>query len=134
MPTPLGQQWWPDPATDTRTRVWSAALSAPGAPVMVRKVAVLAPGEDLTEYPETWELTWDEWVASCTSSYGLTVDGAPVADRTADRQAWRRLRRVAAGTDPIDASAFTALLRVLRGIAREVNDDGSVAGASGKAA
>lgn len=116
------QDQWPDPQTDTRKRVWAAAMSAPGASVVVRRVAVLDPGEDLTEYPETWELTWDEWLAAHEVTYGLTVDGRPAAEHGADRQAWRRLRRAATGADPVDQAFAAALLRVLRGTAREVAD------------
>lgn len=115
------EELWPT-ATDTRTRVWWASVSGPGTPVLVRRVAVLAPGEDLTEYPETWLLSWDEWVASHESVYGLTREGQPLAEAVAARAAWRKLRRAAAGTDPVDAAYATAVLRILRGIAREVAD------------
>lgn len=69
--------WDYDP---NRPRAWGAACVGPPGPdatVLLRQYAILAPGEDLTEYPPTIELTWDEWVAG-HADYGLTVEGVPL--------------------------------------------------------
>lgn len=119
MPIPQNQPAWPGPG-DTRSRVWTAAVQGPGMPVVVRRVAVLNPGEDLSEYPETWELTYAEWTADVggqpahKATYGLTADGRRLADDTTERAAWRKLRRVAAGTDPIDAQTIAAVLQLFK--------------------
>lgn len=69
------QLWPPD---GDRPRQWGAAILGPaGAPdtrVVVRHYAILAPGEDLTEYPPTVEMLWPEWVERC-AEFGLTAAG-----------------------------------------------------------
>lgn len=60
-------------AEDDRPRQWKAYLR-PGDSAQLRHHAVLTPGEDLTEYPPTVELSWPEWLDSHTD-YGLTADG-----------------------------------------------------------
>lgn len=71
-------QWPPD---GDRPRRWNAYFTGrfgtPDCTVIVRHYAILAPGEDLTEYPKTLELTWDEWLTSHVD-YGLTVEGQPI--------------------------------------------------------
>lgn len=66
--------------TPDRPRKWQAAiLGVPGAPdttVIVRNYAILAPGEDLTEYPPTEQMLWPDWQVR-HADFGLTVDGAP---------------------------------------------------------
>jgi len=120
---PQAQEQW---STDPRDRVWVAYLSAPGNPVIVRHQAIITPGEDLTEYPETWELAWPEWVASHETSYGLTIDGSPVAADAAKRAAWREMRRMANGqtayTEANVRKAFGAFRRVLADITTELAD------------
>ena len=124
MPIEHERDRWPGP-DDTRQRQWIAAVT-PGVGVVVRHAAVLADGEQLTEYPKTLELTWAEWTADVNgepahrATYGLTVTGRPVAEDTADRAAWLRLRRAAAGEVPVDQQYARAVLRVLRGVAREL--------------
>lgn len=70
--------WPPD---GDRPRIWSAhilgAVATPDATVILRHYAILDPGEQLTEYPKTLALTWDEWVAS-HADYRLTIDGQPL--------------------------------------------------------
>ncbi|GGM53142.1 hypothetical protein ACFFX1_55050 [Dactylosporangium sucinum] len=62
-----------------RPRRWYASIIGAGQNVVVRHSAILQPGEDLTEYPPTLELTWDEWVDT-HSNYGLNLDGTPVEE------------------------------------------------------
>jgi hypothetical protein len=64
----------PTPEPD-RARRWFATVMAPGAPVVVRHCAMLEHGEDLVEYPPTYELAWPEWTAR-HDDFGLGLDGA----------------------------------------------------------
>jgi hypothetical protein len=125
MAIPINQEKWP-PAGDTHARRWIARVTSVGLPVTVRHVAILAPGENLTEDPETWQLTWDEWVAGHESLYGLSLDGRPVAEVDELRTAWRRIRQMANGNAPFEEDsvrkAFAGALRVLRTIAAEEAD------------
>lgn len=59
-----------------RQRAWGASLlGGTGGTVVVRHyIADLAPGEEIDDYPETHELTWDEWLAR-HADYGLDVSG-----------------------------------------------------------
>lgn len=114
---PQNQEKW---STVVRDRQWAATIFGVGQPVIVANNAILAPGEDLTEDPETWELTWGEWESLHESSYGLTIDGFPVAEAAENKAAWRRLRRAANGEIPIDQDFARSVLRILRSIAREV--------------
>lgn len=70
---------WP-PAGD-RPRQWTAQiLGRPGAEdtvVILRHSAILEPGEELTEYTPTIELTWAEWEAM-HADYGLDINGQPL--------------------------------------------------------
>jgi hypothetical protein len=61
-----------------RPRQWMAHfLGGPGNnPVILRRYAILADGEDLTEDPPSVELNWGEWV-NRHGEYGLDVDGQP---------------------------------------------------------
>lgn len=71
-------KWPPD---GDRPRQWSAGFlgrqGAPDCAVILRHDAILAPGEELTEYTPTIELTWAEW-ESGHDDYGLAVDGVPL--------------------------------------------------------
>jgi hypothetical protein len=68
--------WPPD---GDRPRQWVASVMGPGDPVIVRYVAILEPGEELTEYPKTLELTADEW-RDTHADYGLNVDGSRIEE------------------------------------------------------
>lgn len=61
-----------------RQRQWQARfLGRTGDPVLVRHYIVdLAPEEDIRDYPETHELTWDEWTEK-HAEYGMTLEGKP---------------------------------------------------------
>lgn len=67
------------PAEGDRPRRWYATVMGPADPVVVRHMAILEPGEDLTEYPKTLELTPDEWREG-HAGYGLNADGTPMGD------------------------------------------------------
>lgn len=69
-----GLSW---PAKDDRPRRWSAIIFGQMGPVVLRHDAILEPGEDLTEYPKTLELTIEEWRGS-HAKYGLDLDGIPL--------------------------------------------------------
>jgi hypothetical protein len=45
--------------------------------VTVTYNAILEPGEDLTEYPETHRMDYAEW-SERHAEYGLTIDGTPL--------------------------------------------------------
>ena len=62
-----------------RARAWMAAfLAGPGRdPVLVCHYVIdQAPDEDLTDSPDTHEMTWAEWVKH-HGDYGLDLDGTP---------------------------------------------------------
>lgn len=125
MPTPIAQDLW---TTVQRPRAWSAYITRPGDTVTVRHHAVLTgPDEDLTEYPETWMLSWTEWEETHETTYGLTIAGKPTAAHAADNAAWRKLRRIANGTTPYTEEnvreAFGAIRRILTTLATEIEDD-----------
>lgn len=71
-------QW----AADDRERRWMVhflgGTGAADTTVLVRQYAVLAPGEELSEYPPTVEMTWAEW-ESHHADYGLTIEGTPLS-------------------------------------------------------
>lgn len=71
-----GQDMWP-PAHD-RTRQWQGTYA--WGECLLRFYAVLAPGEDLTDYPPTIELTDAEWIEQHATVYGLDLDGHTVVD------------------------------------------------------
>jgi hypothetical protein len=54
-------QQWPTGAALDRPRRWQAWVRGPGRVVVASWRPILDPGEDLTEYPPTVELTWTEW-------------------------------------------------------------------------
>ena len=58
-----------------RARAWGVSFLHSAA-IVRHYIADLAPGEDVTDYPETHELTLDEW-AEKHAEYGLTLDGKP---------------------------------------------------------
>lgn len=66
--------WPPD---GDRPRHWRAHSTGEGGAVLLRHYAILEPGEDLTEYPKTIELTWQEWLDS-HAYYGLNADGTRI--------------------------------------------------------
>lgn len=83
---------WPEPyktegaltvntdRADPYGRAWQAmVLGMPWAPtgVELRKYAILAPNEQLSEYAPTVQLDWSEWTAS-HADYGLDIDGQPL--------------------------------------------------------
>jgi hypothetical protein len=68
--------WPPD---GDRPRQWVASVMGLGDPVIVRYVAILEPGEDLTEYPKTLELTAEEW-RDTHADYGLHADGSRIEE------------------------------------------------------
>jgi hypothetical protein len=121
MATPINQPAWP---TDVRDREWVASIRSDGT-VKVRHVAVLAPGEQLTEFPETWVLDSEEWEAA-HATYGLERDGTPTTKLAERRGAWRKLRRMANGTTSYTETnvrdAFGALRRILQDLTDEVQD------------
>lgn len=123
MATAIGQEFWP---ADSREREWIATISGPDQDVLIRYYAVLLPGEDLTEFPETWQLTWSEWVETCTTVYGLTVEGVAVDTDAKDRAAWRKLRKMingdAAYTEANVRDAFGAVRRILKKVSVELED------------
>jgi hypothetical protein len=58
-----------------RKRAWGVRFF--GDTVIARHYIVdLAPEEDIRDFPETHELTRDEW-AQMHAEYGLTLDGSP---------------------------------------------------------
>jgi hypothetical protein len=122
---PMNQHLWPDPATDLRARRWIASVN-PGDGVTVSHMAVLSPGEQLTEYPETWTLTAEEWAELHEARYGLTLAGEQLGALAERRAAWRKVRRMANGDLPYtEASvreAFGAMRRILRDLTEEVQD------------
>lgn len=61
-----------------RERVWMATIFSDN--VTVRRYAVLAPGEDLTEYPPTATMPLAEWQARHLE-YDCTIDGMPLHPR-----------------------------------------------------
>lgn len=68
--------WPPD---GDRPRTWGAVLLGPAAAdtqVIVRHFAILEPDEDLTEYPKTLQMSWQEWTEH-HADYGLNLDGTP---------------------------------------------------------
>ena len=121
------KQQHPAPEGDTRSRVWVATVGIPGDTVIVQHAAVILPGEELTETPETWELTWDEWLELHEVNYGLTVKGEDVAIHGERKAAWRKIRRMANGDAPYSEAsvraAFGAVRRILNDLAEEIEDD-----------
>jgi hypothetical protein len=47
-----------------------------GAVVLIHYVDDLTPDEDLSDFPDVHELSWDEWAVQC-GDYGLDIDGQP---------------------------------------------------------
>jgi len=66
-------------STEDRPRRWAAYGGGEGSSVVLRNHAILAPGEDLTEYPPTIELDWAEWLAAA-ADYGFNVDGTRIPE------------------------------------------------------
>jgi len=122
---PMNQHLWPNPAVDSRARRWIASID-PGDGVTVSHMAVLTPGEDLTEYPETWTLTAAEWVELHETRYGLTLTGEPVGEAADRKAAWRKLRRMSNGDLPYSEAnvrgTFDALRQIIRVLTKEVDD------------
>lgn len=92
MATDECRSQWPEPyktegaltamtdRADPYGRQWQAMFMGPGwAPtgVELRRYAVLAPDENLSEYPPTVRMDMTEW-ASSHADYGLDVDGQPL--------------------------------------------------------
>ena len=73
-PPETGLSW---PLPGDRPRRWAAHGAGVDENVVLRHYAILAPGEELDEFPKTIELTWDEWMTS-HADYGLTADGTPL--------------------------------------------------------
>lgn len=121
------KQQHPAPEGDTRSRVWVATISVPGDSVIVQHAAVILPGEELTETPETWELTWEEWSQLHETNYGLTLHGEDVAIHGERKAAWRKIRRMATGdaayTEANVRAAFGAVRRILSDLSEEIEDD-----------
>jgi hypothetical protein len=115
-----------EPGYVPRERAWHTGLITPGVGVVVQSIPVLTDGEDWTGYPPTHELTWDEWVAAHETTYGLSLDGTPVADLAERRAAWRKIRRMANGeatyTEANIRDAFGAVRRILHDLATEVTE------------
>lgn len=63
-----------------RARAWMASFPGGmnGGPVIVRHyITDQQPDEDLRDYPDTHELTWDEWLNQ-HRDYGLDSKGRPL--------------------------------------------------------
>lgn len=121
------KQQHPAPAGDTRSRVWVATIGVPGDSVIVQHAAVILPGEELTETPETWELTWDEWKQLHETNYGLTIKGEDVAIHGERKAAWRKIRRMGRGdaayTEANMRAVIGAIQRILSDLTEEIEDD-----------
>jgi hypothetical protein len=119
MATPQNEAGW---ATGG-TRQWMAIITGAGQLVVVRH-CTLPPVDG--DYPETWELSWSEWVRDHESVYGLTLDGSLLADDADRRAAWRKIRRMANGnstyTEVNVRDAFGAVKRLLRDLTQEIQD------------
>lgn len=116
-------QQHPAPANDTRVRVWVATVGAPGESVIVQHAAVLTPGEDLTETPETWELTWAEWLDLHEVNYGLSLKGEDVAIHEERKAAWRKIRRMATGDLPYTEANMRATIGAIRRIMNDLVEE-----------
>jgi len=67
---PAGKGEVPD-----RKRAWGVTFAF-GKVIVRHYIVDLAPEEDIRDFPETHEMTRDEW-AERHAEYGLTLDGSP---------------------------------------------------------
>lgn len=106
-----------------RPRRWQAIRC--GQTVILRNHAVdLVAGED--EYPPTYELTWDEWVADHEAVYGMDITGSHLEAAAKRRDDWDKIRRMADGdtkcTDENIREVIAAFHRILRGLTNETTE------------